>query len=371
MSITPIDIQHMNDALELAARARGRTSPNPMVGALVVREGEIVGRGFHAKAGEAHAEVNALREAGDRSRGATLYCTLEPCCHHGRTPPCSQAVIGAGIKRAVIAMQDPNPKVAGKGIAELCLAGMQVEVGCMEREARRLNEHFIVYHTLGRPFVTIKWAMTLDGRTSTDSGDSKWISGVFSRRLVHHHRYLHDAVLVGAETIRRDDPILNVRLELYDGPQPKRIVLDPKLSISPDAKLLTEKGGGEVIIVTSGSAPLEKRARIEQLGGRVVEVAADPDGNIELKALMSFLHTEKLLSIFAEGGRRIHTSLLRGGYCDKIVAFIAPKLIGGSGAHNPLLDLGIGTMDQSIQILNSHWTPIGNDIYLEGYLREI
>ncbi|MBI1785536.1 bifunctional diaminohydroxyphosphoribosylaminopyrimidine deaminase/5-amino-6-(5-phosphoribosylamino)uracil reductase RibD [Candidatus Sumerlaeota bacterium] len=368
--MTKADETFMRNALALAEKARGRTSPNPMVGAVIVKDGRIVGHGFHAKAGDPHAEVIALTEAGEHAAGAALYCNLEPCCHFGRTPPCTKAVIEAGIVRVVAGMVDPNKKVAGKGIAELRAAGIEVEIGCLEREARRLNEFFVAFHTLGRPFVTIKWAMTLDGRTGSDTNHSRWISNEASRRYVHQLRAQHDAILIGIGTILADDPMLNVRLENYDGRQPIRVVIDGDLSIPRRAKMLRERNAGPVILVTTPYAPEETRKALEADGHRVV-VLPGKRRLIDVGQLMEFLAGEKILSVLAEGGRQIHTSLLSHQLADKIVAFISPKIIGGSELRSPVEALGLSKMDQALQILHPRWLGFDEDICLEGYLREV
>lgn len=370
MASNRTDEIHMQEALALAERGRGRTSPNPMVGAVVVAGGKVVGRGFHAKAGEPHGEAIALAEAGSLTRGGTLYCTLEPCCHHGRTPPCTAAVIASGVSRVVVGTEDPSEKVGGKGIAELRAAGLRVDVGCLRDQARRLNECFNTFHELKRPFVTIKWAMTLDGRTGTDSNHSRWISNEASRRYVHVLRAEHDAVLIGIGTILADDPMLNVRIEGYDGPQPRRIIVDGDLSIPRRARVLRERGGGEVIIVTTPHAREEAKKALEDEGARVV-VLKGHQRLIGMAPLMEFLASEQILSVLSEGGRQIQTSLLRENLVDKVVAFVSPKLIGGKALRSPVEDLGFLNMDQSLNLLRPRWHPFDEDICLEGYLREV
>ncbi len=360
----------MRNALTLALRGRGRTSPNPMVGAVVVKEGKIVGRGHHARAGEAHAEIVALTEAGEESLGATLYCSLEPCCHYGRTPPCTRAIIEAGVKRVVVPILDPNKKVNGKGATELREAGIEVEVGCLAEEARRLNEFFVVFHELARPFVTVKWAMTLDGRTGTDSNHSRWISNEASRRYVHQLRSLHDAILIGIGTILADDPMLNVRLENYTGPQPSRIVVDGDLSIPRRAKMLRERNAGPVILVTTPYASKEARTALEKDGHRVV-VLPGKRRLIDIRQLLDFLAGEQIISVLAEGGRQIQTALMKQGLVDKVVAFVSPKIIGGTELRNPLEGLGLMTMDQAVVLKDSKWTAFDEDMCVEGYLRKI
>ncbi len=369
MSTPEIDEKWMREALELASRGRRKVSPNPMVGAVVVRDGEAVGRGYHARYGDAHAEVVAFQEAEDQARGATLYVTLEPCCHHGRTPPCTEAVIASGVRRVVVATLDPSEKVAGKGIAALKAAGIEVDMGCLEDEARRLIEFFLTLHTLGRPFVTVKWAMTLDGRTGTDSNHSRWITNEASRKYVHEIRADHDAVVIGIGTILADDPMLNVRLENYEGNQPKRIIIDGDLSIPRRARVLRTQQAGEVILVTTIHAAENDIKALEEEGHRVV-VLPGKRRLIEMKELMAFLARERILSVLAEGGRQIHTAMLRADVVDKIVAFVAPKIIGGSMLRSPVEDLGLSLMDKAIELKQPRWLAFEEDICLEGYVRE-
>lgn len=360
----------MQMALTLAARGRGRTSPNPMVGAVIVHGGNVVGRGFHARAGADHAEVVALREAGDLARGSTIYVTLEPCDHYGKTPPCTDAIIEAAPTRVVAAMQDPNPLVKGKGLQRLREAGIRTEVGCLATEARRLNEFFVVFHEQRRPFVTIKWAMSLCGRTSLDNGQSRWISNKESREYGHRLRAQHDAVMVGIGTVLNDDPMLNVRLPDYNGPQPKRVVIDGDLSIPSRARLLRERGGAEVILITT---PFAKEERIEffRNDGRSVIVVPSKRRLVHMRKIMDELAARGVMSVLVEGGRQIHTSLLSMGLVDKVVMFIAPKVLGGASLRSPIEDLGLDSMDHALQLNRVQWQNFGDDMCIEGYLREI
>lgn len=367
---TPADQEFMRRALDLALRGRGNTAPNPMVGAIIVKNDDIVGQGYHARAGEPHAEVIALRDAGFRARGGTLYCTLEPCCHWGRTPPCTRAVIEAGIRRVVIGTLDPSDKVGGRGAEELREAGLEVAVGCLHDEARRINEFFNTFHELGRPFITIKWAMTLDGRSGTDSNHSRWISNETSREHVHQLRAEHDAILIGIGTVLADDPMLNVRLKNYSGRQPKRIVLDGDLSIPRRARMLRERNGGEVFVVTTEHAPDEKRKALEEDGHRVV-VIEGKRRLIDMKQLAGYLATEEILSVLSEGGRQVQTALIRQGLADKVYAYVSPKIVGGKALRSPVEDLGLVTMDQAIEIKRPRWMTFDDDACLEGYLRDI
>ncbi|HOE96485.1 MAG TPA: bifunctional diaminohydroxyphosphoribosylaminopyrimidine deaminase/5-amino-6-(5-phosphoribosylamino)uracil reductase RibD [Candidatus Sumerlaeota bacterium] len=364
------DQSYMQMALTLAARGRGKTSPNPMVGAVVVNGGKVVGRGYHARAGESHAEVLAIREAGDLNHGATLYVTLEPCCHHGRTPPCVAAIQQAGLARVVAAMEDPNPLVRGRGIEELRKAGIQVDVGCLKGEARRLNEFFVTFHEQRRPFVTIKWAMSLCGRTAHDSRESRWITNQQSREHGHRLRSQHDGVLVGIGTVLSDDPMLNVRLANYHGPQPKRIVIDGDLSIPIRARLLREREKGEVILFTTPFAKREMVDYFEQEGCRVI-VVPSKRRLINMRLVLDELARMGLMSVLIEGGRQIHTSLLTMGLVDKVVAFIAPKIIGGMQLRAPVEDLGLPRLENALVLRQVKFQTFGDDVYVEGYLREI
>ena len=364
------DQSFMQMALSLAARGREKTAPNPMVGAVVVHDGTVVGRGFHARYGEAHAETVALAEAGERAAGSTLYVTLEPCSHQGQTPPCADALIAAGIKRVVAAMQDPNPLVQGSGFARLREAGITVEVGCMQAEARRLNEVFVIYHELRRPFVTVKWAMSLCGRTAHDSGQSRWISNAKSREYGHRLRSRHDAVMVGIGTVLSDDPMLNVRLPGYEGKQPRKVIIDGDLAMPTRARLMREKDRGEVIIFTTPFAKAERLKFFEDEGCRVIEVRSRRR-ILHMGSVLGELAKLGVMSVLIEGGRQVHTSLLARGHVDKIVAFVSPKIFGGSEMRSPVEDLGIAGIEDALQLRDIQWQSFDEDLCMEGYLRDI
>jgi len=370
LSIHSTDENFMRNAIALAAKGKGRVSPNPLVGAVVVKEGKIIGRGWHANLGGDHAEVMALKEAGEGALGSTLYCTLEPCCHHGRTPPCTQALIDAGVKRVVVGASDPTPKVDGKGIEILREEGIEIAVGCLLEESRRVNEFFLIRHELGRPFVTIKWATTVDGRTAADSNDSRWITSEASRNFVHELRAEHDCVLAGIGTILADDPMLNVRVPRYKGRQPERVILDGDLSIPRRARILRSKDGGGVTVVTTSHARPEAVKALES-DGHTVAVLPSRRRLIEMDKLVNYLAERDFVSVFAEGGRQIHTSLIRAGYADKLYAFIAPKIVGGHLLRSPVEELGATSMDEALQIKHPQWHTFGEDICLEGYLRDV
>ena len=324
----------MGQALELAERGLYTTTPNPRVGCVIVRDGAVVGTGWHEKTGMPHAEVLALKEARDRARGATLYVNLEPCSHHGRTPPCVEAIIPAGIKRVVAAMQDPNPKVAGAGFSLLRAAGIAVEQGLMEGEARELNIGFVARMTRGRPWVRMKIAASLDGRTALANGRSQWITGEPARRDGHRWRARACAVLTGFGTVRDDDPRLNVRG--VDTPrQPLKIVVDSKFETSPSARLLQE---GKTLVV--GAVNDEKRiAALKAAGAEAVMIPND-SGKVELFKLMEELARRELNEIHVEAGTKLNGSLLQAGVVDELLVYLAPSLIGDSGRgmfHLPVL----------------------------------
>jgi diaminohydroxyphosphoribosylaminopyrimidine deaminase/5-amino-6-(5-phosphoribosylamino)uracil reductase len=370
MGISAKDRQYMHLALELAARARGCTSPNPMVGAVLVREDRIVGQGFHTRAGMPHAEVEALAGAGELVQGATLYVNLEPCCHQGRTPPCTEALVRSGIARVVVAMVDPNHLVCGRGLTRLRAAGIEVDCGVLEGEARRLNEAFITYHLLRRPFVIAKWAMTLDGRTSTDTGDSRWISNEASRRYAHELRASVDAIAVGVGTVFFDNPRLNVRLDdntTVEQRQPRRVIFDGSLRIPLAARCLGP-GGGDAVIVCSPAAPRDKAERLRAAGHTVVEVPGGRGRIVLIPRALELLADIGIQSILVEGGRQLHTSLLSSGVADKIVVFIGPQIVGGAGGTSPLDALGIQRMKEAITLKNATVRAFGSDACLEGYI---
>lgn len=341
----------MKRALRLAARARGRTSPNPMVGCVLVAPssagGVIVGEGYHHRAGLAHAEVEALRAAGDRARGATAYVTLEPCNHHGRTGPCAEALIAAGVARVVVAMADPNPRVRGGGAERLRAAGIPVEVGLCEAEARALNAGFVRWVVSGRPRVTLKAAVTLDGRLAASSGDARWVSGEASRREAHRLRDACDAILVGAGTVRADDPALTTRLDpeargRRRGRTPLRVVLDGRLAIPEAARLV---GEGTLILATE-EAPADAEARLRARGVEVLRLPASASHQpgegvrLDLGAVLDELGRRGVLELLVEGGGAVHGAFLAAGLVDRVVVFVAPKLLGDGV---PLLTLPAGT----------------------------
>lgn len=361
------DAHFMQIALELAARGRGFTSPNPMVGAVVVKDARVVGQGYHQAVGKPHAEVNALDDAGDRARGATLYVTLEPCNHTGRTPPCTEKVLAAGIRRVVVAMADPNPDVAGGGARRLREQGVTVDLGVLESEALRLNEAFVKYVREKRPFVIAKCAATLDGRIATRTGDSRWVTGGEAREYVHRVRHAVDGIMVGVGTVRQDDPSLTTRLPDIDGADPARIILDTHLSISGNAKVLRLDSESDTIIVCGKEAPREKRKALENIQARVVAMPL-VEGVVDLHALMDRLGEMEFASLLIEGGSRVLGSAFSAGIVDKINFFYAPKILGGGDGVPILRGPGPDSMGDSLQVRGATVHRFGPDVMIEGYL---
>lgn len=357
------DEQFMQEALRIARNAEGRTSPNPLVGAVVVREGKIVAEGWHRLAGTPHAEIHALNMAGELSRGATLYVTLEPCSHFGRTPPCAKAIVAAGIKRVVAAMTDPNPQVAGRGFEILRAAGIQVDVGILEDEARRLNEVFLKWVTRKLPFVTLKFACSLDGKIATVAGESQWISGIESRKFTHHLRDINDAILVGVGTVLADNPTLTTRLIV--GKNPVRVIVDSNARTPLDAKVVTDKSA-RTIIATTSNAPPEKISALKNCGVDII-TAGDSE-RVDLEILMRELANRELTSVLVEGGGTIHFSMLAAGLVDKIFAFVAPKIIGGVNALTAVEGAGFEKLSDAALLKNLSTERLGDDVLIEGYV---
>jgi len=358
------DERWMRRALHLAEKGRGRTSPNPLVGAVLVKDGQIIGEGYHTKAGESHAEIVALGKAGDKARGATLYLNLEPCTHYGKTPPCAPAVIEAGVSRVVVGMEDPNPRVTGKGVASLMEAGLDVKMGILERECRKLNEAFCKYISHQVPFVILKVAATLDGKVATRNGESKWITGEVSRRFVHRIRDQVDGVIVGIRTVLKDDPMLTARIK--GGKDPFRIVLDSRLRIPENSKMI-EASPSKAIIATTEIAPQRKIESLEKKGVRVL-IFGSKMGKVDLKACLSKLGEMGMMSLLVEGGSQVSGSFLDEGLVDKILLFFSPKLIGDSLAPGIFGGEGTHQLRDAFSITELKIRRMGEDILLEGYL---
>ncbi|MFC1601273.1 bifunctional diaminohydroxyphosphoribosylaminopyrimidine deaminase/5-amino-6-(5-phosphoribosylamino)uracil reductase RibD [Candidatus Sumerlaeota bacterium] len=361
--------RYMSKALALARKGLGQTSPNPMVGCLIVKNDQIIGRGYHRKAGGPHAEVVALRSLKTNPAGATIYITLEPCIHQGQTPPCLGPIIEAGISEAIIAMPDPNPIVNKKGIRGLRHGGIRVRTGLLEREAQQLNEAFVTYHTLKRPFIIAKWAITLDGRTATDSGSSKWISNPASRHYVHVLRSQVDAVMVGIGTVIKDNPRLDVRLPNYKGRQPRRIIIDGHLKTPTRCNCLSLDKGGLAIVIAAEKAAPEKRVKAIRDFGHSVIFIKGAGGIVRLEEAFQKLHEVGIQSILVEGGRRIHTSLLERGLVDRVVGFVTPKVIGGGAIRNPIEGWGVQDMGQCLELDDVKIQKFDDDVCIEGYIR--
>jgi diaminohydroxyphosphoribosylaminopyrimidine deaminase/5-amino-6-(5-phosphoribosylamino)uracil reductase len=356
----------MAEAIDLARSCDYATSPNPMVGALVLSDGRVVGRGRTAPAGGAHAEVAALAEAGAAARGATLVVSLEPCCHQGRTAPCADAVIAAGISRCVVAILDPNPRVNGGGVERLRRAGIEVSVGTGAAEARRLNDFYLRWVTGGLPFVTAKFAASLDGRIATATGESRWITGPEARRMGHVLRHRHDAVLVGVGTILADDPQLSARLAGNAARQPLRVVLDSRLSLSPSSRVIGSDGRS--LIATTDAAPVETRRALEAAGARVVSFAPDRDGRVPLRDVLTLLAVEERISVLVEGGARVLGSIFDQHLADRVVAFLAPRIVGGETAPSAVGGRGVARLADAGPLSEVTVARAGPDVVVSGSL---
>ncbi len=362
----PSDRDYMAQALDLARKGEGTTSPNPMVGAVVVREGVVVGRGFHERAGGPHAEIAALREAGERARGATLYVTLEPCNHTGRTGPCTEAVLAAGVARVVAAMRDPNP-LAGGGLERLAAEGVTVSSGLMEAEARRLNEAFISFVTKKRPFILLKAAATLDGRIATRTGDSKWITGPEARAHAHRVRRALDAILVGVGTVLADDPTLTARAPGLSAKNPVRVILDTRLSTPPGSALLRSASESAIWIFCGGDFPQERREALESAGAEVIPAGCDASGRVDLRRVMEILARRSVLSLLVEGGSRVHAAFLAARLADKVHFYLAPKILGGDDGKPVFAGPGPERIADCPELSDVSVHRFGPDIMIEGY----
>lgn len=359
------DIRYMTRALQLAARGRGRTSPNPMVGAVVVAGGRIVGEGFHRKAGAPHAEVIALQAAGPRAKGGTLYINLEPCSHTGkRTPPCVPAVLAAGVRRVVVAMRDPNPRVNGEGLRQLKRAGLNVSVGCLEQQAERLNDSYVHRMRTGRPLVVLKMAMTLDGKTATAAGESKWITGPQARRHAHHLRSQADAIMVGVNTVLTDDPQLTVRLGRPVARQPLRVIMDSRLRTPPTAKVLSRRLRKGTVIATTHMAPPAQLARLRKRG---ISILALPGTRqVSLRACLKHLGRMGINLLLIEGGSELAASALQSGVVDRLRLYIAPRLLGGNDAKGLFGGSCPSQLARALSVSGLSVKKIGPDFMLEG-----
>ncbi len=360
------DRDFMRRAIQLAKRGRGFTNPNPVVGAVIVKEGRIIGEGYHARCGELHAERNAIASLREPARGAAMYVTLEPCCHYGKTPPCTEAILEQGISRVVIGSRDPNPKVAGKGAKLLREAGILVEEDFLREECDRLNAVFFHYITQGTPYVVMKYAMTLDGKIATRTGASKWITGEKARKKVQKLRHRYMGIMAGIGTVLADDPMLNVRLE--GKKSPVRIICDSHLRLPINSKIC-QTAKQYPTIVAYGSGDWEAAARLEELGIFVVCVP-DSAGRVDLKKLMQVLGSRGLDSILLEGGGELNEAALRAGIVHEVKVFVAPKLFGGEKAKTPVTGMGISVPGEAKMLSLEKVSQVGEDLLLEYLVRE-
>ena len=356
------DLRHMRDALALAERARGWTFPNPMVGCVIVKGGKRIAEGYHRRAGQPHAEVLALKQAGRRAKGATVYVTLEPCAHTGRTPPCADALIAAGVGKVVIPLRDPNKRVSGRGIKALRHAGIEVVVGVLRAEAQRQNEAFLHSVRHQRPFVVAKIAQSLDGKVATAKGESQWITSPPARRLGRRLRHTNDAILVGVGTVLADNPRLTVRQR--GTRDPLRVVLDSRLQTPANARVIGDDG--RCLIICDETAQAQKRTPLERAGAQVVAVSRDR-GGLLLPEVLDQLDRREVRSLLVEGGAKIMGSFFAAGLVNKIYCFIAPRLLGGKG-RSALEGIGFAPLDAAPILRSIEVQSIGADLMLTGYL---
>ena len=362
---------YMEQALSLAKLALGQVSPNPAVGAVVVKNGVVVGQGYTQPAGSWHAEVLALKQAGEEARGGVMYVTLEPCCYYGRTPPCSQAIIAAGITEVHLAMLDPNPLVSGRGKDELEREGIRIYVGEHEAEAKEINEAYTKFITTGVPFVTAKFAVSLDGKIATKSGDSKWISGNEARKYVHYLRYTADAVMAGVNTVLVDDPYLTARCGGGRGgtarKQPLRVIVDGRGRTPLTARVLSEPG--KTLLALGRLAMPEEKTAFAQVGAELLELPSE-EGLVDLKRLLKALGEREITSVLVEGGGILLGSLFDYGLVDKVVAFIAPIIIGGKEAKTAVSGKGVSKVVDSVKLERIKVEKFGEDLMVSGYVKE-
>ena len=357
------DEQFMRRALELAGRGEGHVEPNPMVGCVVVNDGQIVGEGWHRAFGGPHAEVEALRAAGSRAEGATLYVTLEPCCHEGKTPPCTAAILSAGVRRVVVALGDPFPQVDGGGLQQLRNAGVDIDVGLCEQEARELCAPYLMLVTAGRPWVIAKWAMTLDGKMSTRSGSSKWISGEASREAVHELRGRVDAIIVGRGTAVADDPMLTARPS--GARTAARIIVDSTAQLALDSQLVLTAGESQVIVACSDDAPPDATERLTAAAVEVLRCSGATHDE-RLQSLLQELGRRRMTNVMVEGGSHLLGSLFDAQMIDEVDIFVAPKIVGGDGAPSPVAGRGIDKMADALRLITPQISQIGDDIRIRG-----
>ncbi len=359
------DRKMMRNSIRLAKNGYGFVAPNPLVGATIVKNGKIIGEGWHKKFGDAHAEINAINCATESVKGATIYVNLEPCSHHGKTPACSLAILRHDFKRVVIACFDPNPLVSGNGIKMLKQSGIDVETGILEKEALKLNERFFKFIQTKKPFIALKMATSLDGKIATFTGDSKWISNDKSRAFAHKLRLKYSAILVGINTVLSDDPILNTRIKNKNAQNPLRIVLDSKLQISLESKIL-DTGIAPTWIATTNNASSFKIKQLESKGVRIL-ICPEKDGKIDLHFLVDKLGIDGIDSLLVEGGGTVNFSFAKEKLVDKVYAFIAPKLIGGDNAKTGMEGDGFAYLSEIVELKNLRYKKIKNDLLIEAY----
>lgn len=364
-----MEIEFMERALELAGKGIGYTSPNPLVGAVIVKDGKIIGEGYHEVFGGPHAEINAFNHAKEEVLGAEMYVTLEPCSHYGKTPPCAKAIVKKGIKKVVIALTDPNPKVSGRGIKLLQDSGIEVVTGVLEGESRKLNEIFIKYITTGLPFCILKSAMTLDGKTAAVSGDSKWITNEESRQYVHKLRHRVSGIMTGIGTVLKDDPYLTTRINGAKGRDPIRIIVDSSARIPLTAKVLNLASEAETILAVTRRAESGKLIELEKKGVRIIKTPMK-ENRVDLNFLMKALGDRGIDSVLLEGGSELNSSALESGIIDKVNIFIAPKLIGGSNAKTPVGGHGRQFMKEAVILKEMKTQIFEEDIMIEGYIKK-
>ena len=358
------DIEYMRRAIELVERGVGFTNPNPMVGAVIVKGGKVIGEGWHERCGEWHAERNAFRNCTVPAEGATMYVTLEPCCHYGKTPPCTEAIIEHGIARVVVGMEDPNPLVAGKGIALLREAGIEVVCGVEEEALREQNRVFLKYISTKLPWVAMKTAMTLDGKIATRTGDSKWITGAEARAYVHELRHRFMAILVGIGTAVADDPLLNCRIEGRGVRQPIRVVVDSNARLSLDSQLVKTAGEYRTIVAHTCFAPEERVKALREIGVEML-LCKEKEGLVDVRNLLELLGQSGIDSILLEGGGSLNYTFLSEGLADELYAFIAPKIVGGMNAKTPVEGAGMEKMADAINLELENVLNIGHDVLLK------
>ncbi|HVA49210.1 MAG TPA: bifunctional diaminohydroxyphosphoribosylaminopyrimidine deaminase/5-amino-6-(5-phosphoribosylamino)uracil reductase RibD [Pirellulales bacterium] len=368
MNQKELDQWHMRRALELAAQGTGRAEPNPLVGCVIARGAEVIAEGWHGAYGGPHAEIDALSLAGRRAAGATAYVTLEPCCHFGKTPPCTKALVAAGVRRVVAAMPDPFPEVSGRGAAELAASGIEVELGVLEQDARWLNAPYLKLVQSELPWVIVKWAMTLDGKIATRAGDSRWISSDASRRWVHELRGRVDAIVVGSGTALGDDPLLTAR---PPGPRrATRVVVDSQATLPLESQLVQTAGEFPVIVAAAASAPAENRHRLADAGCEVLSLSGS--GHAErLNELLTELGRRRMTNVLVEGGERLLGHLFALGQIDEVHVFVAPRLVGGVEAPSPVGGSGVARMADALSLHGVQWREVDGDLHFSGRTRKM